>query len=170
MTVAKDEKLRCSFCGKTEEKVYALITAPDGACICEQCVMAAARAIMGHFEVGLQMDSLGAPVWGYVNSKGKAAKSRPKTGRPLDKASSTLSPKEIYAGLSEYVIGQNDAKIALSVAAYSHYKRLQAMAFGADNGVIIEKSNILMLGPTGFEQDPSREGSCSNPRRALCHR
>lgn len=116
------EKKFCSFCGKTEDKVKRLITGQDGACICDECV-----EICGDMIKDLQTEAL-EPV-------------------PLKK------PSEIKDELDKYIVGQDEAKKVLSVAVYNHYKRINnasgAKGINTDDDVEIEKSNILLLGPTG---------------------
>ncbi len=114
------EKKLCSFCGKTEDKVKRLISGQDGACICDECV-----EICGDMIKDLEVTGFD-PV-------------------PLKK------PAEIKEELDKYIVGQNEAKKVLSVAVYNHYKRINNRVDGveADSDVEIEKSNILLLGPTG---------------------
>jgi len=116
-------KKQCNFCGRTEKEVRLLITGVNG-CICEDCAVQA-------YQVAT------------ANGYGPDAKK--------DVASFQLKripkPKEIKEHLDQYVIGQDEAKRYLSVAVYNHYKRLQQPA--DDNGVEIEKSNIIMVGSTG---------------------
>lgn len=113
------EKRFCSFCGKSEEKVNRLISGQDGACICDECV-----TICGDMVKDLDETST-EPV-------------------PLKK------PAELKNELDKYIVGQDEAKKVLSVAVYNHYKRINNMAAGQTDGdVEIEKSNILLLGPTG---------------------
>lgn len=115
---------RCSFCGRTEQQVNFLIPGPNGVYICDVCIDACNQIIAEQFEEETAEDSL-------------SMAELPK-------------PAEIKAQLDEYVIGQDAAKIALSVAVYNHYKRiLQKDAKGEDDGVEIQKSNVLLLGPTG---------------------
>ena len=111
----------CSFCGKEKSKVKKLIAGPDGVFICDECVE-------------LCRDMLA-----------KMPSTAPQEAVELKK------PAEIKAELDEYIIGQDKAKRVLSVAVYNHYKRINAMLSGekSDDGVEIEKSNILLLGPTG---------------------
>ncbi|MDR1364424.1 MAG: ATP-dependent Clp protease ATP-binding subunit ClpX [Oscillospiraceae bacterium] len=116
---------RCSFCGKTEEEVSKIIAGPPGVCICDECVMLCLGALEEEKPQKISRKS----------SKIDLAQS----GKVLPK------PKEIKAELDEYVIGQEQAKIAMSVAIYNHYKRIY---FGSDD-VELAKSNILLLGPTG---------------------
>ena len=115
-----DTKIRCSFCGKTEDQVRKLIAGPDGAYICDDCVAICSEIIQEEFE-----DLYGEQDTDEIN---------------------LIKPKEIKAFLDEYVIGQDEAKKVLSVAVYNHYKRILAEQ---DLGVELQKSNILMLGPTG---------------------
>ena len=117
-----DEKksLRCSFCGKREEEVRRMIQAP-GARICDQCI----QLCMSVLEDELKMQS---------SSFEEGAPERLPT------------PKEIKEVLDQYVIGQDTAKITLAVSVYNHYKRIY---FGGDEDVDLQKSNILMIGPTG---------------------
>ncbi len=116
---------RCSFCGRTEQQVNFLIPGPNGVYICDVCIDACNQIIAEQFEEETTDDAL--------------------TMAELPK------PAEIKAQLDEYVIGQDAAKIALSVAVYNHYKRILAKknAKEEDDGVEIQKSNVLLLGPTG---------------------
>ena len=113
---------RCSFCGKPKEETRRLITGPDGACICDECV-----------EICKSM------VEEWQDDKVEQA------DVPLKK------PAEIKAELDKYIVGQDKAKRVLSVAVYNHYKRINATSKKnkTDDGVEIEKSNVLLLGPTG---------------------
>ena len=112
----------CSFCGKPKEETRKLITGPDGVCICDECV-----------EICKSM----VDEW----QEEKATEENV----PLKK------PAEIKAELDQYIIGQDKAKRVLSVAVYNHYKRINALnkSKKEDDGVEIEKSNVLLLGPTG---------------------
>ena len=113
--------LRCSFCGKHESQVHRMIQGP-GVRICDECVQ-------------LCMSILND---GFDDSPASSA---------LDDLPDQLpTPQEIKSVLDQYVIGQDEAKVALSVAVYNHYKRIY---FGGDEDVELQKSNILLLGPTG---------------------
>lgn len=112
--------LRCSFCGKSEKQVQKLIAGPDGVYICDECVDLCDEILAEE----LQDDY---------------------SDLPSDEIN-LLKPKEIKEFLDDYVIGQEEAKRALSVAVYNHYKRIMAPD---DLGVELQKSNILMVGPTG---------------------
>ena len=114
---------RCNFCGRTEREVKLLITGVNG-CICEDCAVQA-------YQVAT------------ANGYGPDAKKKPGSGKKLN----VPKPKEIKSYLDQYVIGQDEAKRYLSVAVYNHYKRLQQP--DSDQGVEIEKSNIIMVGSTG---------------------
>ncbi|MCI9546477.1 MAG: ATP-dependent Clp protease ATP-binding subunit ClpX [Lachnospiraceae bacterium] len=116
----RDAKVRCSFCNKPEEQVRKLIAGPDGAYICDGCVSICSEIIEEEFAVYDEEEYSGA-----IN---------------------LLKPQEINAILDEYVIGQDEAKKVLSVAVYNHYKRVMAPK---NLDVDLQKSNILMLGPTG---------------------
>ncbi len=114
------ERIRCSFCGKTDDQVRKLIAGPDDTFICDECI-------------GLCSE--------IINEELK---------QPYDEALAgeinLLKPQEIKEILDEYVIGQDEAKKVLSVAVYNHYKRVLS---GGNTDVELQKSNILMLGPTG---------------------
>ena len=113
------EKIRCSFCNKTEDQVRKLIAGPNGVYICDECVEICSEII----EEELDADAL-----------------------EEDTEINLLKPMEIKAFLDEYVIGQDEAKKALAVAVYNHYKRITGSKY---LDVELQKSNILMLGPTG---------------------
>ena len=117
-------KKKCNFCGRSEDQVRLLITGVDG-CICEECAVQAYQVATAN---------------GYGPDAKKGVKPDFKTQR-------IPKPKEIKEHLDQYVIGQDEAKRYLSVAVYNHYKRLQQPQ--DDNGVEIEKSNIIMVGSTG---------------------
>ena len=114
-----DEKkaLRCSFCGKPESQVHRMIQGP-GVRICDECV----ELCMSILEDG------------YASVDG------------VESIEELPTPKEIHDVLDQYVIGQDDAKVTLSVSVYNHYKRIY---FGDDQDVELQKSNILLIGPTG---------------------
>jgi ATP-dependent Clp protease ATP-binding subunit ClpX len=113
-----NEQLLCSFCGKSQRQVKKLIAGP-GVYICDECIDLCNEIID---------EELAAP--------------------PTFELESLPKPKEIHSVLNEYVVGQETAKRALSVAVYNHYKRVQ-MAQSDDEQVELQKSNILLLGPTG---------------------
>ncbi len=112
---------RCSFCSRDESEIRRLIAGPEGVFICDECV-----------ELCREILEDEAPALGRQQPTPE--------GRP------SLSPQEIYGRLDEYVVGQEDAKRVLSVAVYNHYKRI---ANRSTSDVELEKSNILLIGPTG---------------------
>ncbi len=116
-----DDKIRCSFCGKTQDQVRKLIAGTNNVFICDECIDLCAEILDEEMEDQEQNNS-------DLNDI------------------NLLKPKEIKAFLDEYVIGQDDAKKVLSVAVYNHYKRVTSMK---NTEVNVQKSNILMLGPTG---------------------
>ena len=113
-----DYKIRCSFCGKTEDQVRKLIAGPDGSYICDECVEICSEII----EEEVSRDRM--------------------SGSDIN----LMTPMEMKEVLDEYVVGQDEAKKVLAVSVYNHYKRILS---GRKNDVELQKSNILMLGPTG---------------------
>ena len=123
MAGRNDDIFRCSFCGKHQDQVHKLIAGPNGAYICDECVEICAEII--EEELGAEEEA------GRMDAREEI---------------NLIKPKEMKAFLDEYVIGQEQAKKVLSVAVYNHYKRIMA---GDTLDVELQKSNILMLGPTG---------------------
>ncbi|MBP3711635.1 MAG: ATP-dependent Clp protease ATP-binding subunit ClpX [Bacteroidaceae bacterium] len=119
-------KNRCSFCGRSEDEVALLLTGMNGF-ICNDCVRQAEQIVRESMGEGVRRQAAG-------NDAGLDMDKLPK-------------PRDIKAFLDQYVIGQDSAKRYLSVAVYNHYKRLSQKV--DDDGVEIEKSNIIMVGPTG---------------------
>ncbi len=119
-------KIKCSFCGKPQDAVRKLIAGPDGIYICDECISLCSEIIEDEFyeeEAQAQADSL------EIN---------------------LLKPKEIKSFMDDYVIGQEEAKKTLAVAVYNHYKRVLASKEKDDRDEVeLQKSNILLLGPTG---------------------
>lgn len=116
-----DDKIRCSFCGKSQEQVRKLIAGSNNVYICDECIDLCGEILEEELD-GCDDDGLD---FSEIN---------------------LLKPKEIKSFLDEYVIGQDDAKKVLSVAVYNHYKRITSKK---NMDVEVQKSNILMLGPTG---------------------
>jgi len=114
-----NEQLLCSFCGKSQRQVKKLIAGP-GVYICDECIDLCNEIIDEEL-----------------------------TAAPSFDVESLPKPKEIYSVLNEYVVGQDKAKRTLSVAVYNHYKRIQIARSDEDGEVELQKSNILLLGPTG---------------------
>ncbi|MCR5526792.1 MAG: ATP-dependent Clp protease ATP-binding subunit ClpX [Lachnospiraceae bacterium] len=121
MAKNSENKIRCSFCNKTQDQVRKLIAGPNGAYICDECIAICADIIEE------EMDD------------------EPRAHADSNKIN-LLKPKEINEFLDDYIIGQEEAKKVLSVAVYNHYKRITA---NSSSDVELQKSNILMLGPTG---------------------
>lgn len=119
------EKIRCSFCGRTEGQVRKMISGPSGAFICDECVDICMEIIEEEMMDEEDGDAVESSVAQEIN---------------------LLKPEEMKEFLDEYVIGQENAKKVLSVAVYNHYKKILA---GQNLDVELQKSNILMLGPTG---------------------
>ena len=124
-----DKEIYCSFCGKPQDMVLRMI-AGNGAYICDRCVDLCMNILEQSGEAERESSR---------TDQGLAPKS------PEPSIAELLKPKEIKAILDEYVIGQDAAKVTLSVAVYNHYKR----AFAEDETVDFAKSNVLLLGPTG---------------------
>jgi len=123
----------CSFCGKGENRVHSMFSA-GSANICDECVTYCYEMLYGS---------------GVSKAKKKASK---KDGDKSLSEMTLLKPVEIKAFLDEYVIGQDDAKISLAVAVYNHYKRIlsqEQQDEEENDGVELQKSNVLLLGPTG---------------------
>lgn len=126
-----DSRLKCSFCGKTQDQVKKLIAGPE-VYICDECVELCNEILDEEFFEGKEKEGASKE-----KGAGKDDKSIPK-------------PHEIKAYLDEHIVGQDDAKKVLAVAVYNHYKRLRHNKTGKDkNPVEIQKSNILLVGPTG---------------------
>ena len=123
MPTRTDDRVRCSFCGKTQDQVRKLIAGSKNVFICDECIELCGEILAEELEEEEEKEPV-SPLAGI----------------------NLLKPKEIKAFLDEYVIGQDAAKKVLSVAVYNHYKRITS---GAGSDVDVQKSNILMLGPTG---------------------
>ena len=117
-------EIRCSFCNKTQDQVRKLIAGPGGVYICDECVDICADIIEEEFE----------------------DENEPQRE---EQEIHLLKPQEIKEFLDEYVIGQEEAKKVLSVAVYNHYKRVTAPETDSPDDVELQKSNIIMIGPTG---------------------
>ena len=117
-----DNDVRCSFCGKSQGQVRRLLAGPNGVYICDECIDLCADILDEELEEYDMDDAAGQDI-------------------------NLLKPKEIKSFLDDYVIGQEQAKKVLSVAVYNHYKRVTAPKDLDD--VELQKSNIIMIGPTG---------------------
>ena len=130
----KEKTLHCSFCGKSQDEVERMIIGP-GVNICNECITLCHSLL----------DEEGVPE--PPRQQQPSAKPRSSASRPAATESiNILTPAEIKAGLDQYVIGQDDAKRVLAVSVYNHYKRILS---GDDKDVELQKSNVLLLGPSG---------------------
>ena len=120
--MARNDKVRCSFCNKTENQVRKLIAGPGGVYICDECIEICSEIMEEELDERSEASLQGINL---------------------------LKPAQIKEFLDEYVIGQEDAKRSLAVAVYNHYKRILFQKKAQKDGVELQKSNILMLGPTG---------------------
>jgi len=120
MARRRQEEQYCSFCRRSQDEVNRLIAGPDSTYICDECVHLCNEIL---------------------------AEDVPNSPEEEFFLETIPSPKEIYDRLNEYVVGQDDAKRVLAVAVYNHYKRINARVKTDD--VELEKSNILLIGPTG---------------------
>ncbi len=122
-------EIRCSFCGKTQDQVHKLIAGPAGVYICDECVDICSDIIEEEMEdTDEELTTLGSNAENDIH---------------------LLKPAQIRSFLDEYVIGQDEAKKVLSVAVYNHYKRVTALKPTSADDVELQKSNIIMVGPTG---------------------
>ncbi|MEG2420479.1 MAG: ClpX C4-type zinc finger protein, partial [Oscillospiraceae bacterium] len=115
----EQKPIRCSFCGKHQEQVVRVVAGP-GVYICNECINLCNKIMSDAPELEEQSG--------------------------IDIPDVIPTPREIHDVLDQYIIGQDDTKVALSVAVYNHYKRIY---FGGGDDVELQKSNILLLGPTG---------------------
>ena len=118
MARSNEPPIRCSFCGKRENQASRMIAGP-GVYICSDCVKACSELLQEELDLGKE------------------------SGATMDRLP---TPMEIKSFMDNYIVGQEDAKVSLSVAVYNHYKRI---FLGSDSGVELQKSNILLIGPTG---------------------
>ena len=124
--MSSNDRLKCSFCGKTQDQVKKLIAGPE-VFICDECV---------------ELDEE------FFEAKERKGEKESKASEDVEEKA-IPKPHEIKAYLDEHIVGQDDAKKVLSVAVYNHYKRLKHNRQENTNGVEIQKSNILLVGPTG---------------------
>ncbi len=129
-----DDEMRCSFCGKTRSQVRKLIQGPNHVCICDECVKTCEDIIKEADRAEADFREAEEPQFA-----------------PAAPIKELPTPHEIYNELSQYVMGQEEAKRAMSVAVYNHYRRIMAgnEPSAEGNDVELAKSNILLLGPTG---------------------
>lgn len=129
------KQLRCSFCGKTQNQVHKLISGPGGAYICDECVDLCNEIIEEDLLEEMDTEIAGSPQAFRMNSTA-----------PEPFEINLQPPEKLKSFLDQYVIGQEQAKKVLSVAVYNHYKRITS---DIEMDVELQKSNVLMLGPTG---------------------
>ena len=127
MAKPTDPNLKCSFCGKTQDQVKKLIAGPD-VCICDECIE-------------LCNEILDEELFNFKQEEKEASAEFTPDSIP--------KPQEIKAYLDEHIVGQDDAKKVLAVAVYNHYKRIAHNMEHKDSDIEIQKSNILLVGPTG---------------------
>ena len=127
MSKTTDPNLKCSFCGKTQDQVKKLIAGPD-VCICDECIE-------------LCNEILDEELFNIKQEEKEQTEEITKESIP--------KPKEIKEYLDQHIVGQDDAKKVLAVAVYNHYKRLAHNLTNEDSDIEIQKSNILLVGPTG---------------------
>ena len=155
----KGREMRCSFCGRSQNEVEQLLIGP-GVNICNECIDMCHNML---YKDGENPPPPRAGASRRQQAQPGAAQSRYDTD-PLASVN-ILTPAEIKAGLDQYVIGQDDAKRVLAVSVYNHYKRILS---GQQTGVELQKSNVLMLGPSGTGKTAvstrSRTTSRSTPR------
>jgi ATP-dependent Clp protease ATP-binding subunit ClpX len=125
------KQVKCSFCGQTQSQVGQMIAGPGGIYICDECISTCNDILKLQAKESMEEDLFEASNYDFAKSNLNI---------------NLLKPKQIKEFLDDYVVGQEEAKIVLSVAVYNHYKRVTTQA---DLDVELQKSNILMLGPTG---------------------
>ncbi len=158
-------QVRCAFCGKTRDQVRKLVRSESGIFICDECVAECAsileESLASDYLTPQQLAALAAQAAQQQGQGAPAGQDEPQAGgskaekqrAARKKAASMITrvptPHEIYDELSQYVMGQEDAKRAMSVAVYNHYRRVLLGVEPDDGEVELAKSNILLLGPTG---------------------
>lgn len=153
----RDADIACAFCGKQPHQVAAMISGPNGIYICDECISVCADAMMRDLGLSVPGHDEAAMAEGFSHAEeGRHARvgdgvvtASVADPAPEDVLADLPTPHELYAELSEHVVGQEQAKRALSVAVYNHYKRISLGADAVDGDVELAKSNIMLLGPTG---------------------
>lgn len=133
------KEIRCSFCGKAQSEIFRLISGP-GVCICDECVNLC-NIILADEKAGLDAAS----------AKKQAGAQHPQPLKKMERETAlrVYTPRELNGFLDQYVIGQERAKRVVSVAVYNHYQRVKNNIDTRDSEVELQKSNVLLLGPTG---------------------
>ena len=145
MTTPRRSVEKCTFCGKSRHAVESLIAGPPGIYICNECVELCNTILLEELKRGGRSGKAkapAAPAEGRTGGASTGAAAAAPGGVPIE----VKAPREIHRFLDQYVVGQDRAKKILSVAVYNHYRRVLA---GATSDVEIDKSNILLVGPTG---------------------
>ncbi len=161
----KKQKKTCSMCGRTEEEAGELITMPNGMYLCHECMQKGVQDVQNQFDLHSLFDGLSNinvlnlnDLFGQMQGQNKQQE---KQEAPKFDMKEVPAPHRLKHKMDEYVVGQDHAKKVLAVAVYNHYKRLieeerileqdkdQSRASDAHRPVEIEKSNVLMIGPTG---------------------
>lgn len=135
-------EITCAFCGKAPSQVAAMISGPNGIYICDECISVCADAMMR--DMGISPDAIQGATEGMLQDKDAEGDLSPEAI-----LENLPTPHQLYEELSEHVVGQEEAKRALSVAVYNHYKRIGMDEDSYEDDIELAKSNILLLGPTG---------------------
>ena len=150
MTTPRRSVEKCTFCGKSRHAVESLIAGPPGIYICNECVELCNTILLEELKRGGRAPRTARPA--TPGAAGAAAATATRGGAEAGRSvgggapATVKSPREIRAFLDQYVVGQDRAKKILSVAVYNHYRRIAA---GPSTDVELDKSNILLVGPTG---------------------
>ena len=157
------EDIRCTFCGKTPDQVNAMISGPDGIFICDECISLSAEAMMADLNLrGLESDALNhvLQVTADVDDD-----DRSDSGVPV--LENLPTPRELFEQLSEHVVGQEEAKRALSVAVYNHYKRVSRRLQIA---VMLSLQRATSRSrPYRFGKNAAGPDACPYSQGAICH-
>ena len=151
--------ITCSFCGKRPNQVAAMVQGPDGVNICNECLSVCSDAMSRDLGYNPMLNQMMANAYDEMDARGYGYGSDPMEASyvPMDEGDVDVAailgdlptPRQLYDRLCDYVVGQEQAKRALSVAVYNHYKRITLDADAPEDEVELAKSNILLLGPTG---------------------
>lgn len=139
----------CSFCGRDRDQANALVSGPNNIFICDECISICASAVMR--DMGMHGGMPGHPgYYGAMDSEAAMLDAGfDEEPAPEEVLDNLPTPHELFESLSDYVVGQEEAKKALAVAVYNHYKRISIGEQSEDDDVELAKSNIMLLGPTG---------------------